>query len=553
MAEDLELAQFKEIFISEAKENLQVLDQSLVVLEKNPLDKDKINAIFRVAHTIKGMAATMGFEKITELSHHMEDVLDKVRTEQIHLTTGTVDLLFSCLDTLGKLVSGVESSETRDVIDLKPLIVSLDAVGAGEEVHSQQPAAESYTASVLQTTSSPSRTAMAETIRVNVSHLDNLMNLVGEMVIHKGRLEEISQQQKIPELEEALSFFDRLGMDLQAAVLKTRMVPVSHIFDRYPRMVRDTARKLDKEAELEISGSEIEIDRMLLEQINEPLVHILRNAMDHGLETKEERIKTGKPPQCKISLTARKEQSAVAIEVKDDGRGMSAEKLKAIAVERGILTQESADRMSEKETYFLICDPRFSSAKEITDISGRGVGMDVVKSAVESVNGVLLIDSQPGKGSAFTLKLPLSLAIIRVLLVKIQEETYAFPLSNILEIVSIQESGIKTVGQKEVIVLRDEVLPIVKLDEKLGTKRETIDVRSETSNVALLTSNIIRKVVVIEVGDKKVGFAVTDLIGRREVVVKTLHGLARQAKGFSGATILGDGRVVLILDVGAWV
>lgn len=584
MAEDLEMAQFREIFLSEAKENLQVLNQSLVVLEKNPGDHDKINAIFRVAHTLKGMAATMGFEKITEISHHMEDVLDKIRQGTISVTTQTVDALFDCLDVLSKLVNGVEASGSREVIVLDPLIKRLQSFSMGEENiqtvadSSLKPPIESGKAELPQEAITPvapsdkepvpstdvtelkipasvavkqqqKSAAATETIRVNVSHLDILMNLVGEMVINKGRLEEIGERYKIPELDEALSFFDRLGSDLQNAVLKTRMVPVSHIFDRFPRMVRDLARRLNKEVNLEIFGADIEIDRMLLEQVNEPLVHLLRNAIDHGIETKEERIQSRKNSSGRISLTARREQSAVAIEVVDDGKGMSPDKLRDIAVARGILTQEAAGKMSDKETFFLICDPRFSSAKEVTDISGRGVGMDVVKAGIEAVSGVLQIDSTMGKGSTFTLKLPLSLAIIRVLLIRVHRETYAIPLSNIAEIVSIGENEIRRVDHKEVIVLREKVLPLVRLDKILGTVGA---LKSATHGyVSSVDSGL--KVVVVEVADKKVGFVVTDLVGRKEVVVKTLAGICKQAKGFSGATILGDGSVVLILDVGVWI
>lgn len=577
MADELDLEQFREIFISEAKENLQILNQSLVALEQNPKDKETINSIFRVAHTLKGMAATMGFEKITQLSHHMEDVLEKIRKGEVQATAKTADVLFNCLDVLEKLVGGVETSDKNELINLAPLIKKLDAIveeGIADETDEPAPEASAQNRAAVPADSAspalpPNRTAndasasvltapkpkaaavssvSAETIRVNVTHLDVLMNLVGEMVINKGRLEEVSERHKIPELAETLSLFDRIAADLQTAVLKTRMVQVSHIFDRYPRMVRDLAKKLGKEIHLEIAGADIEVDRMLLEQINEPLVHLLRNSIDHGIESKEERLNSKKEPAGKILLCARREQSAVVIEVRDDGKGMSAERLKQIAIEKGILTPESAEKMSERDAFFLICDPRFSTAKEITDISGRGVGMDVVKSTVEAVNGSIQIDSVKGSGSTFALRLPLSLAIIRVLLVQVRGESYAIPLSNIAEIVSIQEGQIKTVDQKEVVVLRNSVLPLVRLDQRLVSKSASQKSgQSETEHSKLV------KVVVIELAEKRVGFVVSDLMGRREVVVKTLSGICKQAKGFSGATILGDGRVVLILDVGAWI
>lgn len=552
MSENLELAQFKEIFLSESKENLQVLNQSLVMLEKEPGDKEKINAIFRVAHTLKGMAATMGYEKIAELTHLMEDVLDKIRKDEIRVRTEIVDVLFDCLDALEKLINAIESSDSRESINLSPLLTKLQEIREEKTPVSvpqdgrEEKKSDEKTAAVDTLVKQP-KTASAniETIRVNVRHIDTLMNLVGEMVINKGRLEEISGRYRITELEEALSIFDRIATDLQSAVLKTRMVPVSHIFDRFPRMVRDIAKTLGKQVQLEMTGTDIEIDRILLEQINEPLVHILRNAIDHGLESSEERVRAGKPEQGKIMLSARREQSAVVIEVRDDGRGMSAAKLKEHAIEKNILTKEAAQNLSDKDAFFLICDPRFSTAKAVTDISGRGVGMDVVKFAIESVNGLLQIDSKENEGSVFSLKLPLSLAIISVLLIQVQSEIYAIPLSNIVEIVAIKESEIKTVDKKEVIVLRDEIVPLVRLARVLQVPS------LQTSGPGNGDSHN-HEVVIVQTRENKVGFVVSKFIGRKEVVLKTLTGIAKQSRGFSGATILGDGRVVLILDVEAW-
>jgi len=578
MSDELDLSQFKDAFVAEARENLQSLNTALVRLEKNSSDQETLKEIFRISHTLKGMSATMGYENITKLTHKMEDVLDKIRKGEATPGRKLVDTIFSCLDTLETLVNEVENTNTANTdptLIIGQLEDILTATDTGNNIqisdHSQQNQSVSQntrqqeevssTPIITASASSPEekdtktdkpsntittvkeedkKSQSATTIRVNISHLDAMMNLVGEMVIAKAQLEQIARKHKIEELTSTLEQFDRIAIDLQGAVLKTRMVPIHQIFDRYPRMMRDIARKLNKEINFEIYGSDIEIDRLLLDEINEPLVHLLRNAADHGIETLEERKKTNKSPIGKIILEARRERGHISIIVSDDGKGMDPAKIRRKAIERNIINETEAAKISDEDAYYLICDPRFSTAEKITDISGRGVGMDVVKSMIESFNGRLFIKSQKGSGSTFILELPLSMAIISSLLVKVKNETYAIPLNNITEIISLPANEIKTIENREVILLRNEVLPLIRLGNKLGIKN--------TDN-GKKTIYALR----IETQGKTAAISVDELIGRKEIVIKTLSGIVKHSKGLSGATITGDGTVVLILDISSFI
>ena len=566
--EDMDLSQFKEIFVSEAKEHLVALNSGLVELEKNPGNQEMLNQIFRAAHTLKGMAATMGFDTVTQLTHRMEDVLDAARKNQQPIPRNAIDAIFKCFDVLEKMIDSIEAG-TDATVDISGLLQLLDALFTTNAPSQPPPQAPTAVAPPVpvesekkkdatppsgpvtpvleqparepEDTDSFSAAKKAKTsIRINTSYLDTMMNLVGEMVISKSQLEQIAGKHRIEELTEALQQFDRIAVDLQEAVLQTRMVTLSHIFDRYPRMVRDLAQKLGKDILFDIAGADIEIDRVLLDEINEPLVHLLRNALDHGLESTAERQAAGKPAQGKILLTAHRERGYIVIEVRDDGKGLDPQVLTAKAIEKGILTAEAASALSQEELFMIICDPRFSTAKEVSDISGRGVGMDVVKNTIEAINGHIIIDSKKGVGSTFSLFLPLTMAIISSLMVRVGHETYALPLNNITEIVSYDPEIIKSISGKEVVVIRDEVIPLIRFSEK-------VNITTPAQRTA--QGYILR----IEAGNKTAGMLVNDFIGRKEVVIKTLTGVVKRARGFSGATILGDGSVVLIIDPGYWV
>ncbi len=544
--DELDLSQFKDAFIAEAKEHLSSLNAATLELEKNPSSPEIINELFRAAHTLKGMSATMGYEKIATLTHYMEDLLDKLRKNVITASPDIVDIIFECFDYLEKLVVEIETGQDAG-LKISYLSERIQNKINAEENPSelQMTSAQSDDKSAAFAASPKSgapASRASSTIRINTTHLDAIMNLVGEMVIAKAQLEQIAADHKIETLSASLQQFDRIAIDLQEAVLKTRMVPVSHVFDRYPRMMRDLSKKLGKTAEFEIVGSEIEIDRILLDEINEPLVHILRNALDHGIEPADQRMSEGKNPAGKIILEARRERGHISIIISDDGKGLDAELLKNKAVERNIIAEDKARALSDDDAYLLICDPRFSTVEKITDVSGRGVGMDVVKTMIESFNGHLYIVSQKGEGTKFILNLPLSMAIISVLLVKVGNEKYAIPINNITEILACDTEKIKTIENSEVVMFRDEVLPLVRLRQKFALRAENF------SNSQMSDGYLLR----VESANKKAALVVDGFHGRKEIVLKTLGGILRHAKGFSGATITGDGSVILLIDILHW-
>lgn len=374
-----------------------------------------------------------------------------------------------------------------------------------------------------------------QTVRVDIERLDNLMNLVGELVMHKGRLEQIGETRQVTDLNETIEQIDRITTDLQSVVMKVRMVPIEQVFNRFPRMVRDLAKDLDKEVDFYIEGKETELDRTVIDEIGDPLVHLLRNSLDHGIEPAEERIKQGKPAVGMVMLRARHEGNNVYIEVEDDGAGLNAEDILAKAVEKGLIDAKDAKQMGMEEAVDLLFSPGFSTSSAITDVSGRGVGLDVVKTKIESLNGEIFVDSTPGQGTRFRIKLPLTLAIIQALMIGIQDEVYAIPLSSVDETTMIQKHDIKMVQNQEVMMLRGNVLPIFRLTQLLEL--------SETEQ------NDEMYVVVVRKGERQIGLMVDSLIGQQEIVIKSLGKLLTGIPGIAGAIVAGDGNVRLILDI----
>ncbi|MFW6173880.1 MAG: chemotaxis protein CheA, partial [Elusimicrobiota bacterium] len=435
--------EMKQLFLSETEEYLQSLNQSLIKLEKNPDGKSILNEIFRVAHTLKGMAGTMGFNKISELSHEMESLFNNLRNGKLKVTSEMIDIFLECSDTLQLLKEEVVSGEEKD-IDVDAVIKRLKQNFDQESIEKDKKKRISKEKKKAPSQATSVKIESSTNIKVNVKHLDLLMDLVGELVINKARLMDIADKHEISELGEAIKQFDTVAFDLQEAVLKTRMVPLSFIFGRYPRMIRDVSRKKNKDIDLVIEGSEIEVDRMLLEKINEPLVHLLRNAVDHGIEEPEQRKKAGKSETGEVKLVAKRERDYVTIEVQDDGKGISVDKIRKSAVDKGFISKQEAENLPPNKALMLICEPGFSTAKKVTDISGRGVGMDTVKSLVESFNGNMEINSKEGKGTTFKIQLPLRVAIIRALLINSMGETFAIPLKDVSEIITVDKSKVKT-------------------------------------------------------------------------------------------------------------
>ena len=621
-----DIQEILEDFLIEAFELIEQIDQDLVELENNPEDLELLNRIFRVAHTVKGSSSFLNFDVLTELTHHMEDVLNKARKGELKITPEVMDVVLESIDLMKALLYGIrDNGNDTDVgIDISSICERLDAVANGEDATpaaeakkepkeeevqeepkeekqeepeeepdyssmsdeeveaeierllaekkaekkkkkqqkaqsapAQEPKKESAPtpAPAKKSTPAPKKTTAApvkkqaastieQTIRVEVKRLDHLMNLIGELVLGKNRLlkiyddveERYEGEKFLEELNQVVSSVSIVTTDLQIAVMKTRMLPIAKVFNKFPRMVRDLSRELGKAIELKITGEETELDKSIVEEIGDPLVHIIRNSCDHGIEDAETRRLKGKPETGTIELKAYNEGNHIVIEITDDGKGLDPEMLKQKSLEKGIITEREADNMSDKEAFALIFKPGFSTAAQVTNVSGRGVGMDVVKTNIEKLNGIIDIDSEVDKGTVIKLKIPLTLAIIQALLVGVQEEFYAIPLASVLETVRIPLDEIYTIEGKNVLRLRDEVLSLVRLSDIFGVDK-------------VYENNEHAYVVVIGLAESKLGVIVDTLVGQEEIVIKSMGDYLQGIEGIAGATIRGDGRVTLIIDV----
>ena len=631
-----DMKEIMEDFLIEAFELIEQIDHDLVELEANPEDLELLNRIFRVAHTVKGSSSFLNFDVLTELTHHMEDVLNKARKGELKITPDIMDVVLESVDMMKRLLESIRDngSDAAAGIDIKNICVRLTQISEGEApsaateapaaapapepVKEPEPAAPAEEAAPevsdaelsklsdseveaeierllkvrkaedqarraskgiapkspeeiapaasaapapapkpapsrerdadkkVPAASSSSAVAQEQTIRVEVKRLDHLMNLIGELVLGKNRLlkiyddveERYEGEKFLEELNQVVSSLSLVTTDIQLAVMKTRMLPIAKVFNKFPRMIRDLSRELGKQIDLEISGEETELDKSIVEEIGDPLVHIIRNSCDHGIEDPETRKAAGKPEKGIVQLKAYNEGNHIVVEIVDDGKGLDADMLKAKSIEKGIITEREADAMSEKEAFGLIFKPGFSTAAKVTNVSGRGVGMDVVKTNIEKLNGIIDIESEVGKGTVMKLKIPLTLAIIQSLLVGTQEEFYAIPLASVLETVRVPIDDIYTIDGKNVLRLRDEVLSLVRLSDVFGVNK-VFDGGDQTY------------VVIIGVAEAKLGIIVDTLVGQEEIVIKSMGDYLQNIPGIAGATIRGDGRVTLIIDVGA--
>jgi len=667
----MDMSEYLAAFLDESSEHLGELNDLILLLEKDPHSRDTINEIFRIAHTLKGMAAAMGYDGISTLTHALEDMLDLVRNEQYELRTEDIDLMFKCLDLLSATVEKIKESgkegelgdrlrdiansikvtfnrdskavtektelnavdslsslelgwfakarqqgmdvykifinivkdcalksaraylvitrleEIGEIVKTVPSVEDLEKENFGDSflvyVATKEPKEEiektissitdieAFTVELIESEPeeldagdisndahegsryqvetksqenalngalSSIKKQQSTTVRVDIGRLDKLMNLVGELVIGRARIERLAAEAGLSEFEEPLLQLGRISTEIQEIVTKLRMVPVAYVFDRFPRMVRDLCKNLGKEAELFIEGSETELDRTLIDEIGDPMIHLLRNAIDHGIEPPQERMAKGKPRKGSITISAYQEGNSVVIEVMDDGKGIDPKVVKKKAVEKGIITKEEADLMPDEDALALVCLPGFSTSDKVTDLSGRGVGMDVVKSKVESLGGQFYITSKVNEGTRVTLKLPLTLAIVLALLIRIGEETYAISLENVEETLLVDKKDIKRVHGSLVTTVRGEILSLHDLKSLLNYP-EAAQEREEFP------------VVVVRAGasGKRRGLIVDELIGQQDIVIKPLGKLLSKARGMAGATILGDGKVALILDV----
>ncbi len=448
---------------------------------------------------------------------------------------GTFEMVYLTKNDINTVLEAVNHISEVIVIEIKEL--NLDSAPA--EKQSVQPAqnTEEIRGNSAELNSNKVQThKVKQTVRVDIDRLDQLMNLVGELVMHKGRLEQIGATQKVSDLNETIEQIDRISTDLQSVVMKVRMVPIEQVFNRFPRMVRDLAKDLGKEVDFLIEGKETELDRTVIDEIGDPLVHLLRNALDHGLESSQERVSKGKPVQGNVVLRARHEGNNIYIEVEDDGGGIDVHSIINKAVEKGMISAKEAEQLSKEEAIDLLFASGFSTAQNVTDVSGRGVGLDVVKTKIESLSGEIFVDSKPGLGTRFRIKLPLTLAIIQALMVAVKDEIYAIPLSSVDETTLISNEEIKMIQKQEVIMLRGNVLPLYRLTQLINVPGD-FDGDEEMY------------VVVVRKGDRQIGLVVDTLIGQQEIVIKSLGRLLLGISGIAGAIVAGDGNVRLILDL----
>lgn len=547
---DKDMQEVFDSYLIEAKEILEHLSQNLLALEKNPANINLLNDIFRGVHTLKGTSSFLGFSQMADLTHTSEDLLNKLRKGELVADRKIIDILIEAHKLMGLLLQRIEKHDLQP-LELKSI---LEELKSAIEQQSTQIKSEAVDSSVKERSAAA---ALSETlyqrladstIRVDIGRLDNLMNLVGELVLARNRLsqathsliekyERIEMSKQIVEINSQIDF---VTTELQMAVMKTRMVPIEKVFNGLPLLARDLMRVTGKEVDLQIYGKETELDKSVIEELNDPLVHLLRNAIDHGIESPEERKTRGKPLKGTVLVNAEQDGNYILITMEDDGRGIDAEQLKQKAVEKGIITEEQGRDMSKNDILNLIFIPGFSTTREITNVSGRGVGMDVVKTKIAKLKGIIEIASEVGKGTIITLKLPLTLAIIQGLLMKVADEIFAVPLNTVLEIVRLTQNEIYTIQGREVIRVRDTVLPLARMTEIVGKSKTTQ--QSEFSYV-----------VIIGWAEKRIGFLVDSLIGQKEVVIKSLGEYLGDVPGIAGSTILGDGSVILIIDVGQFI
>ncbi len=445
-----------------------------------------------------------------------------------------IELLVITASSIKELEGRLNAISEIKVREIKEINFASLASGSQQETNGDQ---ISSSQDVLKESKEQKGHKVKQTVRVDIERLDILMNLVGELVMHKGRLEQIGASSKIDELNETIEQIDRISGDLQSVVMKVRMVPVEQVFNRFPRMVRDLAKELNKEVDFLIEGKETELDRTVIDEIGDPLVHLLRNAVDHGVESPQERLKRGKPQKATVILRARHEGNNVYIEVEDDGAGINIKRTLEKAVEKGIISAKEAEVISPEEASQILFSPGFSTTENITDVSGRGVGLDVVKTKIESLSGEIFVDSRPGQGTRFRIKLPLTLAIIQALMISVHDEIYAIPLGSVDETTMIKNEDIKMVQNQEVIVLRGNVLPLFRLASLLEIPGEAAANEEEMY------------VVIVRKGERQIGLVVDTLIGQQEIVIKSLGKILAGIPGIAGAIVAGDGFVRLIIDI----
>ncbi len=549
-------------FIAESEESLDKIDPLFVELESKGYNKDLLHEIFRSMHTIKGAAGFLGFQSIVEVAHRAESVMKKLRDEEIVISTKVMDAILAAVDMLRILIrhirlkDGVEEdiSKVTEALD-QVLNLEYNLLSQSVDGEAQDAVVSEISGSVVQipknqvVTEKTFETSMQReqdaTLRIDVNRVDKVMDLTGEMVLARNRLLNISNylEERYPDddyvesLLGVVSFLDIVASDMQLAVMKMRMQPLKKVFGKFPRLVRDLSNNIGKEVELIISGEDTEVDRSVIEKIGDPMVHIIRNAIDHGIEFSEERVKKGKSPKGTIKIEAYQQGNQIIIEVSDDGRGIDVERVKKKAIERHLITEEESKKMSDENVLNLIFLPGFSTAERATELSGRGVGMDVVKTNISNLNGFIEVSTKKDIGTNFRISIPLTLAIINALMVRAGDYQYAVPLMPVEEIIRVDRDMIKNITGRSAIVVRDRICPVFELTDVL-------DLDNSNANMSEK-----RYLLVIAIGDRRFCIAVDELIAQEEVVIKPVNYIDPNSSQIIGATITGEGRVVLILDL----
>lgn len=567
-----EMDEIVEDFIVEAEETLERIEPMFVKIETEGYVKDILEEIFRGMHTLKGAASFLGFQQIIDVAHEAESIMKKLSEGEMDLSKGLIDVILKSVDTLRLIISHIKLKDGIEE-DISGLLKELTAAQAPSTdtqsdakpefvpiTEDAAPAPASTAAPVLPVPDEQERQItrrgeageqgiekeIISNLRVEVSRIDKAMNLAGEIAMARNRLLNLAARLNIsysgdPYVEgliETTSFLDRVTSDLQLAVMKMRMQPIQKVFGKFPRMARDLSRSMDKEIDLEIIGEDTEVDKTVIENIGDPLVHIIRNSIDHGMETKEERVIKNKPIKGKIVIDAYQKGTQIVIEVSDDGKGIDIEAVKKKALLKGLISEEEAEKMPDDAATNLIFLPGFSTKETSTELSGRGVGMDVVRTNVSKLNGGVEVITKKGVGSTFRISLPLTLATLHAMMVRVGDEHYAIPQSAVEETLRVKKDAIKNVTGQRVLTIRGRVLPMIGMSEFLGLQKvPDIDYINNHNYVLVVIS-----------GSKRLCISVDEVIGQEEVVIKAINGVEAEESGILGATITGDGRVVLILD-----
>jgi two-component system chemotaxis sensor kinase CheA len=523
----VDTGRYAKLFLSESREYLSEINTALLELERGGGDA-AVARLFRAVHTMKGMGAAMGYTSVAELSHELETLLDKLRSGSLAVTPVIIDTLFAAVDALEQTVD-LATGPTPQQLDVGAITARIRQ--AAEQVP-QTFTAEFAIPKKEKSESSTPALKPPRHIRIDSRRLDTLMNVAGELVIARDRIAQISERLGDEELVEATRHASQIISSLQNEIMTSRMVPVWQIFERFPRVVRDTARSLGKEVEFKIEGKEIELDRSMLDEMGEPVLHLLRNSLDHGIELPGDRVKAGKPRVATLILTAERDRATVLIRVTDDGRGIDQNRVLPRAKALGIV-ESTTTKLSEQELVAIISRPGFSTAEKVTDLSGRGVGFDIVANKVRTLGGSLEVHTDQGLGTSVSMRLPLTLAISRALLARVEKEIYAIPLTHVLETFALSQPMLLEVKGKEVVAIRDDVFPAIRLRERVG-----LPAGAPTGG----------QVVLVELAERRAALIVDEFVGQQEIVMKQFDGVNGSRTLFSGATILGDGAPALIID-----